>query len=178
MTRSSLEASLVVAMVAGNIPRYSSAWAQDASDYDGRWTLNREMSQFPREIGFDADWLSNGASGPDARPSGGRSRRGSSGGGARPFTARPESVDDAKRVQQLTAEVRNPSAHLMIVETPNAVTLTDDRGQSRTFHPDGKGNKEEVLQIDGVPVGVTAKREAGRLVVLHKVEQGLETRYT
>jgi hypothetical protein len=185
MTRSSLAASLVVAMVAANIPRSSSAWAQDAPDFAGRWTLNRELSQFPREIGFDADWLANGASGPDAKPSGGRSRRGSSGGGARPFTARPESVDDAKRVQQLTAEVRNPSARLTIVETPNAVTLTDDRGQSRTFHPDGKGNKpdgkgnkEEVLQLDGVPVGVTAKREAGRLVVLYNVEQGRELRYT
>jgi hypothetical protein len=71
--------------------------------------------------------------------------------------------------------VRNPSAHLTIVETPAAVTFTDDRGQSRTFHPDGK---EEVLQLDGVPVGVTAKREAGRLVVLYKVEQGRELRYT
>jgi hypothetical protein len=71
-------------------------------------------------------------------------------------------VDDARRVQQLTAEVRSPSARLTIVQTPNAVTLTDDRGQSRTFHPDGKGDKEEVLQLDGVPVGVTAKREAGR----------------
>ena len=78
-------------------------------------------------------------------------------------------------MQQLTAEVRNPSAHLTIVETPTAVTITDDRGQSRTFHPDGK---EEVLQLDGVPVGVTAKREAGRLVVLYKVEQGRELRYT
>ena len=57
----------------------------------------------------------------------------------------------------------------MIVETPTTVTITDDRGQSRTFHPNGK---EEVLQLDGVPVGVTAKREAGRLVVLYGVEQG------
>jgi len=78
----------------------------------------------------------------------------------------------------LTAEVRNPSAHLTIVETPTAVTLTDDRGQSRTFHPDGKGKKEEALQLDGVPVEVTAKREAGQLVVLYRVEQGRELRYT
>jgi hypothetical protein len=175
MTRSSLAAILVVTMLVG-IPRPTPVWAQGASDIAGRWTLNRELSQFPREIGFDADWLSTGGSGPDATPS--RGRRGSSAGAARPFTARPESVDDAKRLQQLTAEVRNPSAHLTIVETPNGVTLTDDRGQPRTFHPDGKGNKEEVLQLDGVPVGVTAKREAGRLVVVYKVEQGRELRYT
>jgi hypothetical protein len=177
MTRSSWAALLVVAMVAG-IPRPPSAWAQDASDFAGRWTLNRELSQFPPEIGFDADWLSAGSSGAEPTASGGRGRRGSGGGGARPFTARPESVDDARRVQQLTAEVRNPSVHLTIVDTPNAVTVTDDRGQSRTFHPDGKSNREDVLQLDGVPVGVIAKREAGRLVVLYKVEQGRELRYT
>src|SRR5262249_60431324 len=51
----------------------------------------------------------------------------------------------------------------------------DDQGQSRTFHPDGK---EEVLQLDGVPVGIITRREPGGLVVLYKVEQGRELRYT
>jgi hypothetical protein len=136
------------------------------------------LSQFPREIGFGVDWLSAGASGPDSTPSGGRGRRGSGGGvagGSGAFRARPESQDDAKRVQQLTAEVRKPSGYLTIVETPAAVTITDERGQSRTFHPDGK---QEMLQLDGVLVGATAKREAGRLVVLYNVEQGRELRYT
>src|SRR5207237_245566 len=107
--------------------------------------------------------------------SGGRCRRGSGGGSSGIFTAPRESEDDAKRLQQLTAEVRKPSAFLTIVETPTAVTITDDRGQSRTFHPNGK---EDVLQLDGVPVGVTAKREAGGLVVLYNVEQGRSLRYT
>src|SRR5439155_11028507 len=107
--------------------------------------------------------------------SAGRGRYGSSGGGAGAFTSRPESEDDAKRVQQLTAEVRNPPPHLTIVDTPTAVTITNDRAQSRTFHPNGH---KELLQLDGVPVGVTAKREAGRLVVLYSVEQGRELRYT
>ena len=174
MTRSSLAAIFVVAIVVG-IPRSAPVWAQDKSDFAGRWAINRELSRFPREIGFGLNWVSAGGSGVDSTAGGGRGRRGSGGGGAGAFTARPESEDDAKRVQQLTAEVRNPAAHLTIVETPTAVTFTDDRGQSRTFHPDGK---EEVLQLDGVPVGVTAKREAGRLVVLYKVEQRRELRYT
>jgi hypothetical protein len=75
----------------------------------------------------------------------------------------------------LTAEVRTPSVHLTIVEAPTAVTITNDRGQLRTFHPNGR---EDVLQLDGVPVGVTAQREAGRLIVVYKVEQGRELRYT
>jgi hypothetical protein len=79
-------------------------------------------------------------------------------------------------VQQLTAEVRRPSGHLTIAEAPGAVTITDDRGQSRTFHPDGK---EEVVQLlDDVPVRVTARREAGRLVLLYRAEEGRDLRYT
>jgi hypothetical protein len=75
----------------------------------------------------------------------------------------------------LTAEVRKPSTYLTIVETQTAVTITDDRGQSRAFHPD---SKRETLQLDGVAVGVTAKREAGRLVVVYNVEQDRELRYS
>jgi hypothetical protein len=75
----------------------------------------------------------------------------------------------------LTAEVRNPSTRLTVVDTPAAVTITDDQGKSRTFHPDGK---EEELQLGAVAVGVIATREPGRLVVLYKVQQGRELRYT
>jgi hypothetical protein len=174
MTRSSWVAILIVAMAVG-VLRPPQAWAQDESAVAGQWTLNRELSQAPREIGFGTDWLSTGGSGVDPTASGGRGRRGSSGGGSSAFTPRRESEDDAKRVQQLTAEVRNPSTHLSIVETPTAVTITDDRRQSRTFHPDGR---EAALQLDGVPIGVAVKWEAGRLVVLYKVEEGRELRYT
>jgi len=160
-------------MVIG-IPGPAPAQAQDTSGLAGHWTLKRELSQFPREIGFDADWLPTGG-GVDSTGSGGRGGRGSGGGSAGAFTARRESEDDAKRVQQLTAEVRNPSTHLTIVETATDVTISDDRKQSRTFHPD---SKEDVIQLDGVPVEASAKREAGRLVVLYKVEQGRELRYT
>jgi hypothetical protein len=175
MARSSLAAILVAAMVVVVGIRPVSLWAQDTSDFAGRWSINRELSRFPPEIGFGVDWASAGGSGVGSTASGGRGRRGSGSGATGAFRTRPESEDDARRVQVLTAEVRTPSARLTIVDTPAAVTFTDDRGQSRTFHPDGK---EEALQVDGVPVGVTAKREAGRLVILYRVEQGRELRYT
>ena len=173
MTRS-LAAILAGTMVVG-ISRPAPVEAQDKEDLAGRWALNRELSQFPREIGFGVDWLSPTGSSQESTTGGGRGRRGSGGGAAGVFPARTESADDAKRVQQLTAEVRKPSATLTVVETPTAVTITDDRGQSRTFHPDAK---REILQLDGVPVGVTAKREAGRLVVVYSVEQDRELRYS
>ena len=149
--------------------------ADEPTDFAGRWTLSPELSQAPREIGFGVDWMSSGGSGQDSSGSGGRGRRGSGGGAAGAFTAARESEDDAKRVQQLTAEVRKPPAHLTIVETPTAITITDDRGLSRMFHPNGK---DDVLRLEGVPVGVTAKLDADRLVVLYRVEQGRELRYT
>ncbi len=171
MTRSRVAAMLLGAMVVG-IP--GSAQAQDTGALAGRWTLNRGLSQFPLEIGFDADWLPAGGGG-DTDRSGGRGGRGSGGGGAGAFAPRRESEDDAKRVQQLTAEVRAPSAHLTIVETSDAITISDDRKQSRTFHPSGR---EELFQLESVPVQASARREAGRLVVLYKVELGRELRYT
>jgi hypothetical protein len=175
VTRSSFAAVLIAAMAVG-IPGRAPVSAQQTSRLAGRWTLNRELSQFPREVGFGADMMSGVSSGTDSGGGGGRGRGRSSGGGMRALPSRPESEDDAKRAQRLTNEVRNPAAHLTIVETPTSVTITDDRGQSRTFHPDGK---EETLRLDELPVAVITKWEASGLVVLYKVEQQRrELRYT
>ena len=170
MTRSSVAAVLLATLVI-NVSGRARVPAQGISSLAGRWTLNRELSQLPPEIGFG--FVPSGVSGADSTGGGGGGRGGS--GGAAGFPLRRESEDDARRVQQLTAEVRNPSAHLTIVESPAAVTITDDRGRSRTFHPDGK---EEALSLDGVPVAATAKWEASRLVVVYKVEEGRQLRYT
>jgi hypothetical protein len=182
MTRWRWSAVVLVGLVAG-MSRPAFLSAQSGPDLAGRWTLNRELSQFPAEIGFGADWLTAGKSAPDSTASGGggRGRRGGGGGsgasgaGGGNFTGLRQSRDDAERIRQLTAEVREPATHLTIADTPTAVTLTNDRAQSRTFHPDGR---DEVLQLDGVPVEVNAKRDAGRLLVVYRVEPGRELRYT
>ena len=174
MTRLSCAAVLAAATIVG-VPGSRSASAQEAPALAGRWTLDRAASQSPREVGFGADWLPAGGSDTGAEPGGGGGRRGSGAPAAGAFLARRESEDDAARVQQLTAEVRNPATHLTIVDTPSAITITDDRGRSRTFHPDGR---QELLQLDSVPVGATATREGGRLVVVYQVEEGRELRYT
>ena len=174
MTRLSFAAVLAAATIVG-VPGSRSASAQEAPALDGRWTLDRAASPSSREVGFGADWLPAGGADTGAEAGGGGGRRGSGAPAAGAFAARRESEDDAARVRQLTAEVRDPSAHLTIVETPSAITITDDRGRSRTFHPDGR---QELLQLDSVPVGATAKRDGGRLVVVYQVEEGRELRYT
>jgi hypothetical protein len=153
----------------------SAASAQDASTLAGRWTLNRELSQFPREIGFNADWMAATGSGGDSTAGGGRQGGPPGGGGRTSFPVSRVSREDSMRNALLTDEVRNPPARLVITETATEVAIASDQESARTFHPTGK---EEVLQLDGVTVMTTATRDAGRLVVRYKVNQGHELRYT
>ncbi len=190
MTCSKLAAlffALVLA-VAVDVSHPAPLRAQDGADLAGRWTLNAALGTAPREIGFGVDWVSTSSAGNGAGATtsggggGGRGRRGGGGGGgyrsggvASPFSARPESEDDVKRVRELTDEVREPSRHLTIAETPTAFTVTYEGGQSRVFYPDGK---DHLIQLADVPVSVTARREGSALVVLYQVEEGRQLRYT
>ena len=78
-------------------------------------------------------------------------------------------------MQLLTAELRDPPARLMVVDTPAVVTITNELGQSRTIHPDGK---QESIEIRGVLFGVTSRRDGDQLIVVYRVDQAREVRYT
>jgi hypothetical protein len=139
------------------------------------------LSEWPPEIGFNVNWIppSNNGAGQSAGSAGnGRGRRGSGGSGrgaTGTFSAPRESYEDARRLQLLTAEARNPPARLMVVDTPTAVTITNELGQSRVLHPNGI---EESFDLQNVPIFATTKRDGDRLVVSYRVEQGREVRYT
>src|ERR1700681_1322137 len=112
MGRSFVLAYLVTAAAAG-VLLPAPAGAQDGSPLAGAWTLNRSISELPREIGFNVDWISStSGAGQNAGSNGGRRGRGGSGsgGGNRgavgAFAMPRESSEDARRVQLLTAEVR------------------------------------------------------------------------
>ena len=169
-------AFLVVATLVGGY--YNLPVSAQTSDLAGLWMLNRDLSQFPREVGFGLAGLAPevGGGNPSPNAGGGRGRRGPSGSGGAFRPPLPESEDDARRRQQLTEEVRNPPAFLSITETVSGVTITTERDRIRTLRTDGK---EAALQLDGgAPVGVMARREAGRLVVQYKVDRAREVRYT
>ena len=125
--------------------------AQEPGNLTGRWVLNRSQSQVDKEIGFNPIGLA-----------------------AATRAAERESEEDARRLQQLTAEARVPSPHLTIVDSRGMVAITDADEVSRTLHTDGK---DDYLQIRGLPVTAVTLREDGRLVVRYKVEQGRELRY-
>src|SRR5438552_5354443 len=73
-----------VTAAAAALLRPAPADAQNAAPLAGVWTLNRALSEWPKEIGFDVNWIpSSGRGGQDGRPeSSGRGRRGSGSGGA------------------------------------------------------------------------------------------------
>jgi hypothetical protein len=161
---------------------YPSAGIAQDSPYAGVWTLNRSLSELPREIGFNINWLPT--SGDTGQPSGsngggGRGRRGSTSGGSRgsagPNAMPRESSEDARRVQFVTGEARNPPVRLMIVDTPAGVTITNELGQSRTLHATGR---PESVEIQGVSFIATTKRDADQLVTTYDIEQGRTVRYT
>jgi hypothetical protein len=171
--------SLAAAAALALLP--DSAGAQAASPLAGAWTLNRSLSEMPREIGFDVNWFPPPATERGGATSGGGrgGRRGSAGSGAAgstgPFSQRPESYDEARRVQLLTTEARNPPPRLTIVDTPAAVTMTNDLGQSRVLHPNVR---DESIDVEGVRLIANTRRDGERLVVDYLVEKDREVRYT
>jgi len=163
--------------------------AQSGSPLAGVWTLNRSQSELPPEIGFNVNWVPPsgaggqpaGGGGGGATGGGGRGRRGGggSGGGGRgsnaPVFVPRESSEDARRAQLLTGDARNPAVRLMIVDTPAAVTITNELGQSRTVHPTGK---QETIEIQGILFSVTTTRDGDRFVIDYRVDRDREVRYT
>jgi hypothetical protein len=166
--------------------------AQSESPLAGVWTLNRSISELPPEIGFNVNWVpppgtgggqpgGGSGTGGGGTGGGGRGRRGGGGGGgggrgsSAPTFGPRESSEDARRAQLLTGEARNPATRLMIVDTPAAVTITNELGQSRIVHPTGK---QETIEIQGILFSVTSTRDGDRLVVDYRVDRDREVRYT
>jgi len=147
---------------------------------NGVWTLNRALSESPKEIGFNFEVPLSPNDAPPAAAGGRGGRRGGggSGGGNRtggPVAGLRESYEDGQRKQLITSEARNPPVRLMFVDNGAAVTITNELGQSRTMHPNGRS---ESIDIQGVVFQVTSQRDADRLVAIYQIEQDRQVRYT
>jgi hypothetical protein len=152
-------------------------------DLSGAWTLNRQLSEFPREAGFDPDWHDSETGGQSgAGRSSGGGRRGGGGGGRSAGGSSSggtlstvfESEEDAKKIRELVSEVLSPSPKLTITQTDAAVTIVDTSGRTRRVHP---GGKEDTLELEAGPVVVISKWENGQLLLRCQVEKNRELRY-
>jgi len=158
--------------------------AQSPTDLTGSWTLNRQISQFPDEIGFSASFIpvtpdpnSQERGGGGSGGGGGRGRRG--GGGQRVPLPLPRgsgiTAEDSSRIRFLTDEVRLPPDQLTIAVTPATVTITPDRGAPRIVRP---GLRDDEVKLGPVTVVTNATWDTNRLVIVYSVGPGRSLRYT
>ena len=150
--------------------------AQHPNDLAGSWTLNRQISDFPKELGFTAAFLAAvpGTGGGGGRD-GTRARGGAAGGPERAPRIQQQTEEDARRIRFLADEVRLPPERLTLVVTPATVAITPDRGAARTVQP---GKKDDELTLGPVTAVTNATWDGARLVVVYKAEAGRFLRYT
>ena len=151
----------------------------------GRWRLNRELSEFPKEVAFgietpDGDASpggrqGGGSQGAGGRRGGGRSKGASSSGGAG-FSIQSvrESEEDVNKIKELIADAKTPSNVLTIAQTDTAVIVTDAQDRTRAFHPTGK---EETEQLAAGPIGATSRWSGPQLSVQFTVRSDRVFRY-
>lgn len=141
----------------------------------GTWSLNRDASEFPAEVGFDPDWARAAArdSGGSEGGGGRGGREGGSGSRNPPVVARL-SEDEAREIQELVDEVKTPPARLTITQSDTAIGVTDDRGATRVFHPTGK---DESIALRTGGVGAISRWEGTGFYVRLRINKDQELRY-
>jgi hypothetical protein len=151
----------------------------------GRWRLNRDLSEFPTEVGFgfvtSGDDSTTGGRQSSGGGGGGRRRGGGGSGGSTrgspgAFDSRSvrESEEDANKIKELIADARNPSSVLTISQAETAVTITDSKDRARVFHQTGK---EEIEQLDAGPIGSTSRWNGQQLVIQFTITHDRIFRY-
>jgi hypothetical protein len=148
-SRAAILGALLALCLAGGGPLS----AQSPLDLAGSWTLNRQLSQFPKELGFSTSLLTTV---PGDR-------------------LQTETQEDAQRTRFLADEVRLPPDRLTLAVTPAIVTITPDPGAARTVQP---GRRDESVKIGPVTVITNASWEANRLTIVYRAQAGRLLRYT
>jgi hypothetical protein len=172
MHRGLIVAIVILIASAATLGRAASGSA-DHPDLSGSWTLNRQLSQLPTEVGFG---LIVPPDMGDSSGQGGRSGGGGRGGGGAEVAPKilMESPEDAAKVRELVLSEMTPASSLTIVQTDALVTITDARA-TRTFHTNGK---EDIQQLAAGPIGTTAKWDGLKLVIDYNIEKDRKLRYT
>lgn len=138
----------------------------------GRWTIDKDHSEFPADIGFDVQV----DAAPQSTANGVNSTRGPgrTGGAASSLEIAREGEQTLQMLGDVTEEAEHPWPVLTIGEAGGVVTITDGGAQRRRFHP---GKDDEQRLADG---GITThtKWDKNALVVDYEVEKDRNVRYT
>lgn len=162
-----------VMLVAASLPGPAhTRRAANSTMLAGRWTIDKDHSEFPTEMGFNmqvetADQSTSSTSRPGRRV----------GTAAPVLTIAPEGEQTLKILGDVTDEAEHPWSVLTIDDAGGVVTMTDGGGPAgnvRRFHP---GKDDEQRLVDG---GITThtKWDKNALVVDYTVEKDRDVRYT
>jgi len=148
--------------------------AQSPTDLAGTWTLNRQLSQFPQEVGFSAS-IPGLVPGTTAGNRNGR--RGGAGcrDNAEGLCLPAFTEEDARRIRFLTDEVRLPPDRFTVVVTPATLTITPDPGAARSMRP---GRRDEAVTLGPVTVVANTAWDADHWTIVYTADPGRLLRYT
>jgi hypothetical protein len=144
--------------------------ADPAANLVGRWTLDKDHSEFPADVGFDLPVDED----PQGSATTSRSRSGHVGTSPPAIPIAHEGEQTLKILADVTDEAEHPWPAVTIDSADGVVTITDGGSQTRRFHP---GKDDEQRLPDG---GITThtKWDKGALVVDYEVEKDRDVRYT
>ena len=141
-----------VSMLLGLSPRSGSgvrAQSDKAAALIGAWTVNKELSDDPRDQAPGRDGRDGrdrgrrGGGGGFGRGGGGGRRGGGFGGGQRASDPEQEA-----RVRAAMRDILSPPDHLTIVQAGTMIIITDPGGRTTRLSPDGTKIKDESTKIE------------------------------
>jgi hypothetical protein len=127
--------------------------AADKPSIAGAWTMNKDLSDAPRDRGDQ----SGGDRGDRGRRGGYGGRGGGFGGGRGGFgggmgrggmQAPRMNPDEVARMRDAIRDLTDPSDHLTITETDSIILITGADGRTTRLSPDGKKIKDENTGIE------------------------------
>jgi hypothetical protein len=139
----------------------------------GAWTLNKELSDQPKDAGRGEGGgdhgRSHGGAGRGGGGHGGGGRGGFGGrGGGFPSGASATNPEDTARLRDAMRDITNPPDHLLVTQTESMIVITAPDGRTTRLSPDGKKIKDDntkierktkwegeklVVEISGLPAG-------------------------
>ena len=132
-----------------------------AASITGAWTLNKDLSDAPRDRNDQGDDRSRGRRGGSGGygRGGGMGRGGMGRGGYGGGGAAPTDPEQAARMRDAMRELTDAPDHLTIVQTESMIVITSADGRTTRLSPDNKKIKDDSTKIER-----RTKWDAGKLV--------------
>jgi hypothetical protein len=157
--------------------RRVNAQSDKTSPLLGAWTVNKDLSDAPRDqaAGRDGgDRRRRGGGGGGFGRGGGGGRRGGGFGGGQRATSDPA---QSERVRAAMRDIMSPPDHVTIVQAGTMILITGADGRTTRLSPDGTKIKDESTKIerktvwsDGKLVSEISGLPSGKIIETYSVD--------